>query len=216
MRHGPGKPAASWSTGASAWNACAPPADLILQPVQVAAKARQTRLLLEFLAHQDPVLDPGKLREEFASIFVRVQKAWEARDYQPVRDLFEPILLARHESLLALMRQNHEINRIDNLHIEQLEFVHLHCSKILPLQEVTALITFRASVFFVNDRTGSVTRGLRSPCLFQEFWVFRRRGNGWRSLNIERSHESERLKRPNHVEELTAKQLANAQTSITL
>jgi hypothetical protein len=214
LRHGPQEPRASWSPTATVWNT--PPPDLILQPFAVAARAEQTRLLLEFLAHQDPILDPCKLHEEFARIFFLVQKAWEARDYQSVRDLILPELLARHENLLGLMRTSHEINRIDDLGLERLEFVHLNCPKSLRLQEVTALITFRASVYFVHDRTGAFTRGQRSPGLFQEFWVFRRGEYGWQLLDIERSHASGRLRRSNYVGELNATQLANAQSSITL
>jgi hypothetical protein len=116
----------------------------------------------------------------------------------------------------VLVRQNHEINRIEDLRIERLEFVHLHCPRCEENQEVTALITFRASVYFVDDRTGAYTRGSRLPSCFQEFWTFGRQGDTWLLQTIEQSHESDRLERPNFVADLTEEQLANAQHSITL
>ncbi len=203
--------------GPTAWQTTVPPMqDLILQPHEVATKAEQTRRLLEFLAYRDRAFDPDELHRFIATTFALVQKAWEARDYGPVRHLLLPIILAKHESLLKSMRNNHEINRIEGLRIERLEFVHLHCPTCVDDQEVTALITFRASVYFVDDRTGAYTRGLRSPSWFQELWAFRRRGDGWLLQEIEQSHESDRPERPDFVEELTDRQAANAQSSIAL
>jgi hypothetical protein len=143
-----------------------------------------------------------------------VQKAWEARDYGSVRHLLLPGILAKHEKLLQSMREHHEINRIDDLRLERLEFVHLYCPQYVEIWEATALITFQARVYFVDDRTGAYTRGPRSSTWFQEFWVFRRRGETWLLQDIEESHLSDRLERPNYVAELTDQQLANAQSSI--
>lgn len=236
------KPESSWQPGPSVWQPTAPPPtrdrtlqphvvytsrtgerpgpppiqDLILQPHEVATKAEQTRRLMEFLAYRDDALDPGELHRCIATTFGLVQKAWEARDYGPVRHLLLPNILAKHESLLKSMRENHEINRIGGLHVERLELVHLHCPQCADDQEVTALITFRASVYFVDDRTGAYTRGPRSPSRFQELWVFRRRGEGWLLQDIERTHESHRHERPNLVADLTDQQLANAQCNIAL
>ena len=190
--------------------------DLILQPHEVATKAEQTRRLLEFLACRDRAFDPAELHRFIATTFALVQKAWEARDYQPVRHLLLPNILAKHEALLKSMRGHHEINRIEGLRVERLELVHLHCPARADDQEVTALITFRASVYFVDDRTGANTRGLRSQSWFQELWTFRRRGSGWLLQDIEQSHESDRPERPNLVADLTDQQLANAQSSIAL
>jgi hypothetical protein len=199
------------------WQATAPPMqDLILQPAEVADKAERTRRLMEFSAHQDSALDPGELHKWIAMTFVLVQKAWQERDYESVRDLLLPGILAKHQGLLQSMRKNHEINRIECLRIERLEFVHLHCPRRVEDQEVTALITFRASVYFVDGRTGAYRRGLQSPSWFQEFWVFRRQDEKWLLQTIEQSHESDRLGRPNFVADLTDQQLANAQHSITL
>jgi hypothetical protein len=79
-----------------------------------------------------------------------------------------------------------------------------------------ALITFEATVYFVNDHDGARTRGARSPGLFQEFWVFRRQGERWLLDAIERTHDSGLLQVANHVAGLSAEQLENMQHSIAL
>jgi predicted lipid-binding transport protein (Tim44 family) len=132
-----------------------------------------------------------------------VQQAWEARDYSPVRDLLMPGILAEHEGLLQSMRANHEVNRIVDLRIERQEFMHLSCPGRLDMQEVTALLTFRARVYFIDERTGLYTCGSRSLEWFQEFWTFRRQGDRWLLQAIERSHESDRLQRANLIDYLS-------------
>jgi predicted lipid-binding transport protein (Tim44 family) len=190
--------------------------DLIWQPRAVATKAEQTRRVLAFLACRDRAFDPAELHRCVATTFALVQQAWEARACQPVRHLLLPNILAKHEALLQSMRNNHEINRIEGLRVERLELVHVHRPRCEDDQEVAALITFRASVYFVDDRTGAHTRGLRSPGWFRELWTFRRRGEGWLLQDIERSHEPDRPERPNFVADLTDRQSANAQSSIAL
>jgi hypothetical protein len=81
---------------------------------------------------------------------------------------------------------------------------------------LAAAITFRASVYFIDDRTESHTRGLRSSSWFQEFWTFRRRGELWLLQTIEQSHESDRLEMANFVADLTEQQMENAQHNITV
>jgi hypothetical protein len=68
----------------------------------------------------------------------------------------------------------------------------------------------------VDDRDGTLTRGSRSPGLFQEFWVFRRQGERWLLDAIERPHDSDLLWVANHAAGLSAEQLQNAQDSIAL
>jgi hypothetical protein len=171
---------------------------------------------MEFLAYRDHLFDPSPLRDWVAGTFCLVQKCWQERNYDPLKGLLMPGILAKHQGLLRSMRRDHEINRIEGLRIERLEFVHLSCPYSTDQQEFAALITFKASVYFVDDRTNAHTRGPRESRRFQEFWAFRRQDNRWRLQAIEQSHESDRLEADNHVAELTEEQLHNAQHSIAL
>jgi hypothetical protein len=133
-----------------------------------------------------------------------------------LQGLLLPGILAKHEELLRSMRHNHEINRIDDLRIDRLEFVHLQCPHDPDDHEVTALITFEARIYFVDDRTNLYTRGQQSPSWFQEFWTFRRQKDGWKLLAIEESHQSNRLEIANQVADLTEEQVQNAQHCVAL
>ncbi len=205
------RPPGAKPTGAGARSN--PPLDLILSPYDVQPRAHQTGQLLWYLARRDPIFNPSQLRAWVEGIFRDVQRCWENRDYKPVHHVLLPEIRARHELLLQLMRQNHEINRIENLEVQRLEFVHLMCPEATDRQEVTALITFAATVSFVDDRTGAYRRGYQQG-LFQEFWIFRRQSDRWRLLDIERSHESSCLQRPLRIAGLSEAELRNVENNV--
>jgi predicted lipid-binding transport protein (Tim44 family) len=203
--------------GQTAWaNVSAPAPDLILNPAEVAEKARRTFRLLDMLSRKESLFEPSALAAFIDSTFRQVQQCWEARDYGPVEALLMPVILYQHQGLLRAMRRNREINRIDGLEIGRLEFVHVSCPEETEQQEVTALITFAAKVYFVDERTGAYLRGDRLGRLYQEFWTFRRQGEGWRLQAIARSHESDRLKAENRVAGMTATELRNVQEGVIM
>jgi hypothetical protein len=189
--------------------------DLILQPDEVAEKAGKTTRLLEALAQRDTAFDPAELRKFITVTFLGVQRCWEARDYGPVRSLLGPAILAQHEELLRAMRRNGESNRIDDLRVRRLEFVQVSCPATVECQEVTALITFEAKVYFVSDRTGAYLRGSQKVIPYQEFWVFRRSGERWQLVGIERS-ESTRLQAANLVDGMTDVDRRNAEDGVVV
>jgi predicted lipid-binding transport protein (Tim44 family) len=146
--------------------------------------------------------------------FTRIQECWAARDYKPIQEWLSLSLLAKHEALLRAMRRNHEINRIEDLLVRRLEFVHVSRPDDPNFHEVTALITFDAKVYFVHEQTGAYVRGSQKLLPYQEFWVFRRRDDIWLLHAIELSHESNRLETANSVTGIEAVDLQNATAGI--
>jgi hypothetical protein len=191
-----------------------PPADLILRPEEVEDKARKTTRLLEALANHDAAFSPAELRAYITATFTRVQQCWEARDYSPVRGLLGPSILAQHEELVRAMRRDRVINRIQDVRLQRLEFVLVWCPPEADRHEVTALITWEAKVYFVDDRSGAFLRGSQKAIPYQEFWVFRRHGAAWRLQSIERSHASGRLEVANHVDGMTEVDQRNAENGV--
>jgi predicted lipid-binding transport protein (Tim44 family) len=181
------------STNQSASASQNPLPDLIHSPVRVASRAEDTEQLLEEQAPSDPVMAPAHLREWITSTFFAVQKSWEERDYTRLQALLLPELYQLHQTLIDSMKRHGVVNRIEDLEIERLELVHALYPGTAEGGEVTALITFQARVYFVDDRTLNYQRGSRALDSFQEFWVFQRHGESWLLKAIERSHISNRL-----------------------
>jgi hypothetical protein len=188
--------------------------DLIIQPDEVAEKARKTTRLLEALANRDAAFNPGELRALITATFTSLQQCWEVRDYGPVREALGPPLLAEHEAQLRAMRRDHVINRSDDVRLLRLEFVHVCCPPEADRHEVTALITWEAKCYFVDDRTGAFLRGSQKVIPYQEFWIFRRYDNGWRLQTIDRSHASDRLEAANRVDGMTEVDQRNAENGV--
>ena len=188
--------------------------DLIIPFEKVAEKAQRTTQLLNSLARNEAAFNPPELRAFIAWTFTRVQKCWEARDYGPVREFLDPSLLAQHEGMLRIMSRDRVINRLQNLRMLRLEFVHLCCPADANSDEVTALVTFEARAYWCNDRDGAFLHGSRSLIPYQEYWVFRRCGNRWRLASIERSHESTRLETVNCVDRMTEVERRNAEDGV--
>ncbi len=175
--------------------------ELILSPSEVAAKEEETEGLLLQLAARDPIFEPTSLRDRLERLFFLVQQCWQAQDYGPVHDLLMPGILVTHKAMLRSMKRHAEINRVEDVRITRFEFVHVLCPGEAGRQEVTALITFEARVYFVHEVTNAFLRGAHHLGLYQEFWIFRREESRWRLLTIEQSHESNRLRAENRVEE---------------
>lgn len=181
--------------------------DYIYSPSQIAQKAEKTEKLLGFLAKQDPTLAPGELAQRVRSLFEQVQKCWQQRDYGPVKALMAPALYAQHVAQLKSMEKNHEINRIEDLHVERVDLVHLHYTDRDSQRSFTALITARARDYYVNERTGDFLRGDKNPARFQEFWTFRFQDGQWVLSEIEQAGESDILREENFVEAFTQETL---------
>jgi predicted lipid-binding transport protein (Tim44 family) len=163
------------------------PEELMLSVKEVEPVASRTRRLLEELARRDPAFEPSFLEAFIRASFLKVQRCWEERDYRPVRDLLVPSLLAEYEEQLQAMRRDGLINRLQSLSVRRLELLQVFCPNATNVQEVTALITFDARAYFVDEKTAKyVIRGPLKVVPYQEFWVFCRLGDTWRLRSIDR------------------------------
>jgi len=181
--------------------------DFVYPPRAVAAKADKTRKLLEFLGRQDAELQPAALEQAARDTFLKLQACWQARDYGPMEPLMLPDLYRDHCGQLAGLKRNHELNLIDQLHVERVDLVNVRYTDQPDQREFTALITARARDYYVDDRSGAFLRGDRTSAEFQEFWTFQRQGAAWRLRAIEQSRESDALKEENFVAQCTDDQL---------
>jgi predicted lipid-binding transport protein (Tim44 family) len=180
-----------------------PCADVLLDPLATAPKTLETRRLMESLSSRDRHIDPAFLDQRFRATFHLVQQGWEERICECFDDLLTPHLFAKFRQLIDGMRQNHRVNRLEGLQVENLEFLHLNCPEDQDAQEVSALITFCVTSYYLDERTGARCDGETYPRRFQECWTFRRNQDCWKLEEVERSPQCSRLDKPNKVAGLT-------------
>ncbi len=166
-------------------------------------KARKTAKLLTFLSRQDPSVSSESLRNIADTTFRKLQECWQKREYGPMEQLLMRSLYVLHTAQLEALVRNHEINRIDNLQVEQVDLVNIRYTEKPDQREFTALITASARDYYLDDRTSRFLRGDSSPARFQEFWTFQRSGERWLLREIEQAGESDILKDENFAEMLT-------------
>lgn len=160
-------------------------------------KAAKTRKLIDFIARTDADLSHENLVQLASNTFRQSQENWSLRDYEPMRPLMMSNLFAEHSAQLRGMIQTHEINRLDNLRIEQVDIVHLHYEDKKDQCFFTALLTVWLRDYYVDDRNATFLRGDKHAARFQEFWVFQFFEGAWRLREIEQSRESDYLKLEN-------------------
>lgn len=166
-------------------------------------KAAKTRKLLEFIAKTDGSVEPAALMALADKTFRRLQACWSERAYAPMAALMMPDLYAQHCDQLRGLRQTHEINRLEDLRVEQIDLVHLNYTDRPEGRAFTALITAWLRDTYVDDRTGAFLRGDTAAARFQEFWTFQYHDGAWRLREIEQSREADHLRTENFFESFT-------------
>jgi predicted lipid-binding transport protein (Tim44 family) len=179
--------------------------DYLYTRSEIEKKAQKTAKLLEFISRQDASMSPPQLRKISEATFRKLQECWQARDYTPMKTLLMESLFAQHTAQLQGLARNHEINKLDNLQVRQIDMVNVRYTEKPDAREFTALITALVRDYYVDDRTGRFLRGDRTAATFQEFWTFQRRGENWLLREIEQAGESDFLKDENFAEMLTDK-----------
>jgi predicted lipid-binding transport protein (Tim44 family) len=177
--------------------------DFVYNRDQITPKAEKTRKLLAFLSRQDPSISGETLRKLTEATFLKLQECWGKREYGPMKPLLMPDLFAQHTSQLQGLIRNHEINRIDDLRVEQIDLVNVRYTEKTDQREFTALITAMARDYYLDDRSGKFLRGDQTPAHFQEFWTFQLMNGRWLLREIEQAGESDLLREENFAEMLT-------------
>lgn len=177
--------------------------DYTYNQAEVEKKAKKTEKLLVFLSRQDPSVSTKELHTLAESTFRKLQECWQKRDFGPMQPLLMPDLFRQHSAQLQGLVRNHEINRIDDLKVEQIDLVNVRYTNKPDQREFSALITASARDYYLDDRTSGFLRGDSSPARFQEFWTFHLSGDHWLLREIEQAGESDILKDENFVEMLT-------------
>ncbi|OGP51270.1 MAG: hypothetical protein A2Y79_03575 [Deltaproteobacteria bacterium RBG_13_43_22] len=177
--------------------------DFVYPRNRIIPKAEKTEKLLAFLSQQDSAVAPAELRKLAETTFKKLQECWGKREYGPMGTLLMPNLFTQHTSQLQGLIRNHEINRIDDLKIEQIDLVNVRYTEKTTQREFTAFITALARDYYLDDRTGKFLRGDQTPARFQEFWTFQMMDGRWLLREIEQAGESDVLKEDNFAEMLT-------------
>lgn len=128
----------------------------------------------------------GLSRDTAEEIFFRVQGAWTRRDLNLVQDSVESEVLRVLDQDLQQLKNRHEINRLENISVRQVEISEPWWDGGRELTRVR----FTASLldYTVDEASGAVKEGSASePVKFDEYWIFAKSQDQsrWRLAGIE-------------------------------
>ena len=184
--------------------------DFLYPRNQILPKANKTKEDLEAIAQADPNFAPESLTKTVRAIFLKLQQCWQARNYAPMEAHLMPALYHEHLEKIETMIADHEINQLDDLAINRIDFAHVRYRPRLNEREVVALISATARDSYVDDRSGKFLRGSRAPKPFQEFWVFEFDEGAWRLRRIAQTQDGDYLDYENTVDGVEHAQPASA------
>ena len=169
----------------------------LLESGTVTPRAEATLEILRSLSRRDAAFNPDQLESFVRDVFIRVQTAWQARDYSALHDIMMPNLLAGHSAKVEAMKERGEINILEELKILRIDFVHVRCPLEADGRAFTALITASARDYTIDENTSFRRNGSPEPTTFQEFWTFYRLTGNWALSRIDQVGDLDFLNAPN-------------------
>ena len=169
----------------------------LLENGVVTPRAEATLDILKSLSRRDPAFSPDALESFVRAVFLRVELAWQGRDYSTLRDVMMPGLLAGHTAKVEAMKERGEINMMDDLKVLHVDFVHVSCPLEKEGRSFTALITASAADYIVSEMTERSSFRGALPATFQEFWTFNQLNGNWALARIDQVGEFDFLNAPN-------------------
>ncbi|OGR81373.1 MAG: hypothetical protein A2X32_11145 [Elusimicrobia bacterium GWC2_64_44] len=162
----------------------------------LAPRSARTREILAALARRDKDFSPDELLQWVRDVFLKVQLAWQARDYSTLRGVMMPYMHASHSAKVEAMRARGEINMMDDLQVLALDFVHVRCPAEKEGRAFSVLITASARDYTVSERGHTELRP-PEPQTFQEFWTFNQLNENWALARIDQVGDLDFLNAPN-------------------
>lgn len=173
-----------------------PPERSAVSGPQLADRASRTRDILLSLSRRDPDFAPSELEQLVKGIFMKVQLAWQARDYSTLTGVMMPYLRASHSAKVEAMRARGERNVLDDLQVLSMDFVHVRCPVEKEGRAFTVLITASARDYTVSDLGVNEVKP-PEPAVFQEYWTFNQLDGRWALARIDQPGELDVLTAPN-------------------
>lgn len=156
---------------------------------KVKAKAGKVSALLAFWAKIDSAWDETAMEARAKAVFLKLQECWGKREYSEMEPLLMPAIYAQHTAQLEAMAARHEINRMENLRLLDMQIVLVKRFDKKEKDEFTAWVKATARDTIVDDRTGKKIRGDTGNGVFEEFWTFARDGDSWKLREIDQPEE---------------------------
>jgi predicted lipid-binding transport protein (Tim44 family) len=121
---------------------------------------------------EDPNFDPEAFRARAQQAFSALEQAWQDRDLASSRPFMSPGLYLGWSSQVQQLIELHKKNVLDGLRVDGIDVVKVVHGR--ALDDVTVRMTATCADYEVDERSGRMIFGSRSPSQFVEYWTFQR------------------------------------------
>jgi predicted lipid-binding transport protein (Tim44 family) len=121
---------------------------------------------------EDAQFDPEAFRGRAQQAFFALQQAWQDRDLTSSRPFMSPGLYLGWSSQVQQLIELHKKNVLEGLRVDGLDVVKVVHGR--ALDDVTVRMTATCADYEVDEQTGRMIFGSKSPSRFVEYWTFQR------------------------------------------
>ncbi|HSR26459.1 MAG TPA: TIM44-like domain-containing protein [Candidatus Eisenbacteria bacterium] len=121
---------------------------------------------------EDAQFQPETFRGRAQQAFFALQQAWQDRDLSASRPFMSPGLYLGWSSQVQQLVELHKKNVLEGLRIDGLDVVKVVHGQ--DFDNVTVRIAATCADYEVDERTGRLIFGSRTPSQFVEYWTFQR------------------------------------------
>jgi predicted lipid-binding transport protein (Tim44 family) len=127
---------------------------------------------LATIKQADPAFDSETFRARAQQAFFALQQAWQDRDLTASKAFMSPGLYLGWSSQVQQLIELHKKNVLEGLRADGIDVVKVIHGQ--AFDDVTVRMTATCADYEVDDRTGKLIFGSRSPSQFVEYWTFQR------------------------------------------
>ncbi|MFH2065098.1 MAG: Tim44 domain-containing protein [Pseudomonadota bacterium] len=119
----------------------------------------------------DPSFHPDAFKETAQNLFFKIQAGWTRRDTNVLKPFVGDQLLGEYSRHFEEMKQNGEINRLENIAVRSIELIHAGVEQ----GEIFVTVRFTANLldYTTDEKSNEVIKGdPENPVKFEEDWTF--------------------------------------------
>jgi predicted lipid-binding transport protein (Tim44 family) len=120
----------------------------------------------------DPAFDEAAFLARVQQAFLALQTAWEARQVDTARGFMSPGLYFSWSAQVEQMTEDHRKNILEGMRVDRVTPVRVLHGRVFD--DVTVRVDATCADYEVDETTGKVVFGDRTPRSFAEFWTFQR------------------------------------------
>jgi predicted lipid-binding transport protein (Tim44 family) len=120
----------------------------------------------------DPAFDPQDFLGRAAQAFNALQQAWQDRDLLSARPFMSPGLYLSWSAQVQQLIELHKKNILEGLRIDALVPVKVVHGE--TFDNVTVRVTATCADYEIDEQSGRIIFGSRTPSTFTEYWTFQR------------------------------------------